>query len=232
MNLYLLFFLCSKSYFWTLENVQIYLLGFAAQSLFGSRLIIQWWQSEKKGEVVSPTIFWYLSLGGSLLFLIYGLIRVDPVVILGQFISYYIYVRNLQLKNAWTIFRKSVRAAILILPVLSIAGFMLSSRLHEGNLANVSLANPIMIIGTIGQLALNFRFVYQWYYAEKFKTSVLPFGFWNISTWASVMVIVYSLFHPVHRVEPVLLISQSLGIIVYIRNMILSRPTKEEIVDV
>lgn len=212
-----------------MENVQIYLLGFAAQSLFGSRLIIQWWQSEKNGAVVSPTVFWYLSLGGSLLFLTYGLIRVDPVVILGQFISYFIYIRNLQLKNAWSLFSPIIRAIILILPAVAIVGFVFSDRLSATSFSSQSMIHPIMIIGTVGQLALNFRFLYQWYYSEKFKTSVLPFGFWSISSWASVLVIVYSLFHPVHQLEPVLLISQSLGIVVYIRNMMLSRQGKDKI---
>ena len=81
----------------------------------------------------------------------------------------------------------------------------------------------MMIAGTIGQLALNFRFIYQWYYSEKVQVSVLPIGFWHISIWASVLVILYSLFHPVHGYDPVLLVSQSMGILVYIRNVILYR---------
>lgn len=206
-----------------MENVQIYLLGFAAQGLFGSRLIIQWWQSEKSGAVVSPTIFWHLSLGGSFLFLIYGLVRMDPVVILGQFLSYYIYIRNLQLKNAWLRFHSLIRVAILVAPFLAGLVFFAPGYSSVATIPADTFLNPIMIIGTVGQLALNFRFIYQWYYSEKFKTSVLPFGFWSISTWASLMVIIYSLFHPVHDVEPVLLVSQTLGIIVYIRNMFLAK---------
>jgi lipid-A-disaccharide synthase-like uncharacterized protein len=206
-----------------LENVQIYLLGFIAQAFFGSRLIIQWWQSEKSRAVVSPTLYWYLSLCGSILFLAYGLIRRDPVVIAGQFLSYFIYVRNLQLKKVWGNISSGYRVLILILPFLCVAWFF--DWTITGDLQDYRqwMTDPVMIVGTIGQLALNFRFLYQWYYSEKFESSVLPFGFWVISTWASVLVIFYSVLHPIYGIEPVLLVSQTLGIVVYLRNMMLSR---------
>ncbi len=203
------------------------MLGFAGQGLFGCRLILQWWLSEKKGFVVSPTVYWYLSLGGSFLFLIYGLLREDPIIIFGQFLSFYIYVRNLQLKNAWIQIPLSARIGILILPLVTI-GLLGDSLARSRNDLFTYFTDPIMIIGGIGQLALNLRFVYQWFVSEKQKTSVLPFGFWFISTWASVLVIVYALFHPIYEIEPVLLVSQGLGIVVYIRNMILaSRSSKK-----
>ncbi len=79
--------------------LSIYLLGFFAQSLFGARTVVQWVQSERVGRVVSPTWFWIFSLCGSSLFLVYGLLRHDVVILFGQTISFYIYIRNLQLKQ-------------------------------------------------------------------------------------------------------------------------------------
>jgi len=64
---------------------------------------------------------------------------------------------------------------------------------------------------------LNCRYLYQWYFSEKANESVLPLGFWIISLAASVMVVVYS----IARQEPVLLVAQSLGIVVYLRNIII-----------
>jgi lipid-A-disaccharide synthase-like uncharacterized protein len=72
-------------------------LGFVAQALFASRFIIQWISSEKAGQSVVPLAFWYLSLGGSLLLLIYAIYRKDPVFIIGQSLGGLIYARNLAL---------------------------------------------------------------------------------------------------------------------------------------
>lgn len=204
-----------------MENLQIYLLGFLAQSLFGARLVIQWWLSEKSKAVVSPKLFWYLSLGGSFLFLCYGVLRADLIIVFGQIISYYIYIRNLQLKGAWHPTPQILRIGLLFLPGLP---FMLLGHTAPGSFTTLDdFSHPIFVLGAIGQLGLNLRFVYQWYYSEKSNSSVLPYGFWAISTWASVLVIIYSLFHPVYDVEPVLLVSQTMGIVPYIRNMMLSR---------
>jgi lipid-A-disaccharide synthase-like uncharacterized protein len=88
---------------------------------------------------------------------------------------------------------------------------------------NNDFTNPIILIGAIGQLLLNFRFIYQWIYSEKQHESVLPLPFWIISTVASVMILCYATY----RVDPVLLVAQGMGIFVYIRNMLIHlRPKK------
>ena len=72
-------------------------LGFAGQLLFGLRFIVQWVVSERAGKSVMPLAFWFLSVGGGLMTLIYGLVRREPVIIFGQALSTIIYVRNLML---------------------------------------------------------------------------------------------------------------------------------------
>jgi lipid-A-disaccharide synthase-like uncharacterized protein len=201
-----------------LSKYGIYALGFFAQSIFGARLIVQLFLSEKKGKVVSPTIFWQLSLIASFLFLIYGIIRNDFVIILGQTLSYFIYIRNLQLKNNWKAIPLLLRIILFALPVLAL-GYI--SFFAQGKVdrifANTDLTNPIIFMGAIGQLMLNFRFIYQWYYSEKNKDSILPLGFWVISSFASVMILTYATY----RIDPVLLVAQSMGIVVYLRNIFL-----------
>lgn len=78
----------------------IYIIGFLAQLLFSARLLLQWIMSERAKKVVSPSIFWKLSLIGAWLLFIYGWLRDDFAIILGQLISYYIYIWNLDKKRA------------------------------------------------------------------------------------------------------------------------------------
>ena len=73
------------------------LLGFFAQGLFSARFLIQWIASEKAHKIVMPTVFWYLSIAGSIFLLAYAIYRKDPVFILGQSTGVFIYSRNLYL---------------------------------------------------------------------------------------------------------------------------------------
>lgn len=200
-----------------IQKYGIYGLGFFAQSLFGARLIVQWIISEKSGRIVSPTVFWQLSLMASFLFLVYGIIRNDLVIIIGQTLSYLIYIRNLQLKNDWKKFPPSVRIFIFALPVIALTWVLTSHDKLGLIFSNNDLTNPIIAIGAMGQLMLNVRFIYQWYYSEKNNDSILPLGFWIISSVASVMILGYAYY----RLDPVLLVAQGMGIFVYLRNVII-----------
>lgn len=200
------------------QKYWIYGLGFFAQSLFGIRLIVQLLHSERKGKIVSPTIFWQISLFASFMFLIYGVLRNDIIIILGQTLSYFIYIRNLQLKYEWQKITISLRILLFSLPGLTFVWILLGSTSHfDAIFSQSDLRNPILLMGAIGQLLLNFRFIYQWYYSEKHKTSLLPLGFWIISTIASILILVYASF----RLDPVLLVAQGMGIFVYVRNIVI-----------
>ncbi len=72
-------------------------LGLVGQCLFFSRFLVQWLASEKRGESHVPLIFWYLSIAGGLLLYIYASWRQDPVIMLGQGVGIFVYVRNLML---------------------------------------------------------------------------------------------------------------------------------------
>jgi len=70
------------------------LLGFAAQGLFTMRFLVQWIASERAKRSVIPLAFWYFSIAGGLLLLIYALYRRDPVFIAGQAFGVFVYLRN------------------------------------------------------------------------------------------------------------------------------------------
>ncbi len=79
----------------TTSEILILILGFVGQSLFFMRFFVQWLYSEKHKRSLIPTAFWYFSLGGSSLLLIYAIIRRDPVFMVGQSTGFIIYTRNL-----------------------------------------------------------------------------------------------------------------------------------------
>ena len=73
------------------------IIGFAGQTLFFMRFFFQWIVSEKNKKSTIPEIFWYFSLGGGLILLLYAIHRQDPVFIMGQAFGLLVYVRNIML---------------------------------------------------------------------------------------------------------------------------------------
>jgi lipid-A-disaccharide synthase-like uncharacterized protein len=80
----------AKADFWLI-------FGILAQLLFTARFVVQWIVSERLGKSVVPLAFWFLSMGGGLMLLVYGLVRREPIIILGQGLAVFIYIRNLML---------------------------------------------------------------------------------------------------------------------------------------
>jgi lipid-A-disaccharide synthase-like uncharacterized protein len=70
-------------------------VGFLGQIIFGSRFLIQWVSSEKRKESHIPVVFWYLSIVGGMILLVYAIHRKDPVFITGQSFGLIVYIRNL-----------------------------------------------------------------------------------------------------------------------------------------
>ncbi|PCI08693.1 MAG: lauroyl acyltransferase [Flavobacteriaceae bacterium] len=196
----------------------IYSIGFIAQILFSGRLLVQWALSEKAKRVITPSLFWQMSLLASFLLFAYGYLRNDFAIMLGQSLTYFIYIRNLQLQGNWQKMPKPVRIFILIFPILLIIYAFNNNKIDINNLfKNDAIPIWILIWGSIAQVIFTLRFVYQWIYSEKNKESILPFGFWLLSLIGSIMILTYAVI----RKDPVLFTGHIFGSIVYIRNLTL-----------
>ncbi|MBM6993185.1 MAG: lipid-A-disaccharide synthase N-terminal domain-containing protein [Prevotella sp.] len=197
----------------------VYAIGFLAQAFFSGRILVQWLLSERAKKVMSPNIFWVFSLIGSILLFVYGWLRDDFSIILGQFISYYIYIWNLSIKGIWSRLPRPLRWLIELLPVGATA-MMLSdaSAFVQHFFHNSDVPMWLLILGSLGQIIFTVRFVYQWYYSYRRHASILPIGFWIISLVGSGMIVLYAII----RRDPVLILGQSVGFVAYSRNIMLS----------
>ena len=71
------------------------LFGLSAQALFFMRFLLSWIASEKNKRTTIPVYFWYFSIIGAFLTLIYSIHRQDPVFIISQSLALVIYLRSL-----------------------------------------------------------------------------------------------------------------------------------------
>ncbi|MBL8877752.1 MAG: lipid-A-disaccharide synthase N-terminal domain-containing protein [Phycisphaerales bacterium] len=87
----------------TLESIRrdlqdpLVLFGFAGQTIFFMRFFVQWLASERSGRSQIPIAFWYLSIVGGLMTLVYAYKKSDIVFTFAQAMGLLIYVRNLML---------------------------------------------------------------------------------------------------------------------------------------
>ncbi len=196
----------------------IYSVGFLAQILFSSRLIVQWITSEKQKKVITPSLFWSLSLMASFLLFIYGYLRNDFAIMLGQGLTYYIYIRNLQLQNQWQKVPKLLQWILFLMPVFVVIFYYNNNKIDIALLfKNEDIPFWLLALGIVSQIVFTLRFVFQWLYSEKKKESSLPLGFWALSLIGSLLILTYAIF----RKDPVLFVGHILGATIYVRNLIL-----------
>lgn len=203
----------------------VYAIGFIAQGFFSARILVQWILSERARRVLSPTVYWVFSLAGSILLFVYGWLRTDFSIMLGQLISYYIYVWNLNIKGVWKRIPFLLRTAIALLPVVAITmGVAQGPAFFNSLFSNKAVPLWLLVFGSAGQVIFTVRFIYQWYYSYRRHASLLPVGFWVISLVGSGIIVSYGIF----RLDPVLILGQSVGFIAYSRNIIIGKRKKAE----
>ena len=199
-----------------MSNWIIFGIGFIAQLLFSSRILLQWIISEKHKKVLTPNLFWEISLFASFLLFFYGYLRDDFAIMLGQVITYFIYIRNIQLEHEWEKMPKLLRIFICIFPLIILIYGFNNNVMDRANLFNPErIPIILMSLGIIAQLLFNLGFIYQWIYSERRKESSLPMGFWVLSLLGSSLIFIYAIF----RADPVLLLGHFSGLVIYSRNI-------------
>lgn len=201
----------------------VYAIGFLAQILFSSRMLVQWIISEKNKKVITPRLFWQLSLLASFLLFVYGWLRNDFAIMLGQAITYFVYIRNIQMQGEWQKLPILLRIFLYIFPIIIITyGYNNNAYDIDHLFNNAHIPLWLLLLGSVAQVIFTFRFVYQWIYSERKKASSLPFGFWLLSLIGASLILTYAIF----RKDPVLFAGHSLGTIVYIRNLFILKNEK------
>jgi lipid-A-disaccharide synthase-like uncharacterized protein len=79
-----------------------------------------------------------------------------------------------------------------------------------------------LVIGFAGQIVFTGRFVLQWLYSEYKKRSVIPVSFWYLSIVGSTLLFAYAIY----RQDPVFIVGQAFGSVVYLRNLQLIAKSK------
>lgn len=74
-----------------------------------------------------------------------------------------------------------------------------------------------LLVGFSGQILFSLRFFVQWLASEKQKKSVIPVSFWYFSIAGSFLLLSYAIY----RQDPVFILGQSMGFVIYIRNLVL-----------
>ena len=72
-----------------------------------------------------------------------------------------------------------------------------------------------LIIGFLGQIFFSTRFLLQWIYSEINRKSIIPLGFWFFSILGGLTLLVYA----IHRKDPVFIMGQAMGLLIYARNI-------------
>lgn len=197
--------------------VWVYLLGLAGMAIYGVRIVVQWYLSEKSHQVESPGIYWIMSSVGAIILYIYGWLRKDLSIIFGESLSYYIYMWNISIMGLYKKVPRSVIVIQALFPVLIL--FLIFKDLPtfvDNFLHNDAVPPRLLAFGMLGQFTYEIRSVYQLVFSYRRKASILPLGHWILAVAGSLMIIAYGLI----RHDWVLVIGQ-FAIVFSIRNIML-----------
>lgn len=201
-----------------MSGFMVYAIGLLAQGLFFARQLVQWIASERAKKVLSPTLFWQLSMAASLLLCIYGWMRNDFAIILGQLVTYYIYIWNLNTKGEWHKMPLPARVILISIPAAALMWFGANwETTVEQLFRQENIPVWLIVYGVAGQFTFTLRFIYQWWYSRRKGESLLPTTFWLISLTGSLMIISYAII----RHDPILILGQATGFVVYLRNIMI-----------
>lgn len=213
----------------------LYPLGFLASLTFGGRFLLQWINSEREQKSVVTPLFWKLSLIGNCLLWVHSLIQLQFHVACVQSCNAVISWRNLTLmqrqESAVRIRRGSKRGVVGLfigsLSLTSLFFYLASPHFAWFRIPSSQWFGPATeevhffwhCLGFTGLALFSSRFWVQWWLAEKNQVSSLGSHFWWLSLSGDLMTLAYfiQIYDPVNMIGPIL------GLIPYIRNLMLIR---------
>lgn len=192
-------------------------VGWAGNTCFLARSLVQWLVVEKTGSSRAPVVFWMLSLVGSALAGAYAAHRGLAVLFAGFMANGILYLRNLQIQvrpQACRLLSVGGASCVAVVAtvVLLAAGF---SDLYAG----LAPRRAWVVIAALGQAVWSSRFVLQWWYSERSGESHFPVSFWTVSLVGNVLLLAYA----AALGDPVFIAGLALGPVAQIRNLVLAR---------
>lgn len=213
----------------------LYPLGLIASILFGSRIVLQWYQSERKKASTASRTFWILSLTANAIMALHAFIQLQYPICLLQTLNGFIAWRNLDLMRpqphprgrAIFFMALSLLLATAIFATQSILmgqfNWMREPTMPWTRFQAASVTWGWKTLGLAGLLLFGSRYWIQWWVAEKKKKSLLGKSFW----WTSLIGALLSLGYFIRIGDAVNIISFGLGLIPYMRNLVLSNKIQE-----
>lgn len=200
-------------------------IGFAGQGLFTARMLVQWYASEKAKASVVPKSFWWLSVFGTLLLLVYAWFTRDLIFLIGPTLNLFLYVRNLMIAGRG---RKLGNVLIPLAAVMVLSGGVAAYLTAEEKDIIALDASPLWLaVGFTGTALWTLRFPVQWIISERLGRSVLPPVFWWMSLIGAGLLTAYAAYKP----DAVFVLAYVLNPIPAVRNLMLiyrkPKPTAE-----
>lgn len=192
--------------------------------IYGVRIVVQWYISEKSHRVESPGIYWIMSSIGAVILYIYGWLRKDFSIIFGESLSYYIYMWNISVMGLYKKVPKVIIIIQALFPVVIIA--LIAQDLPtfvDTFLKNEAVPRDLLWFGIMGQFIYEVRSVYQLIYSMRKKESVLPLGYWLMAVVGSLMIIAYGIIR-----HDWVLVAGQFAIVFSVRNIMLYFISKRE----
>ena len=87
-----------------------------------------------------------------------------------------------------------------------------------------SFSNAWLALGLIGQTVFSGRFLLQWIYSEYKRRSVIPMAFWHASIIGALLLLCYACY----KKDPVFIVGQASGLLIYVRNLQMRKRDKKE----
>lgn len=166
-------------------------IGAVGQACFFGRVVIQWVASERAKRSANPRVYWWLSLGASVLLAVTTVGMREWILLPGYLVNGAVYLRNISLGGSGP-----ARSRLGPLPAALVglgAAVLLILWGARGSEELSSLPAHWIAVGLVGQAIWSTRFILQWWLSERAGHSHFPLAFWWLSLVGSLLNLAFTL---------------------------------------